>query len=223
MNKNVFGRGKMIDWAKSFIPFFQEVPDTYTEIKETKPMCNDCGCENVSPLLAHLIRKELKKKLDNDTPFSAWDITKLIRCEVGPDVLISHGDVRAVVKATLVEKSSKFSDDGMYSIDGHQWVRTLIELHNGKVTYVYHPLTVMAEVYPGFAKLVPTMNTTKISDAPKADALDYEAVYESLYEIADCFRDDVDCFLDGQTNLEDLRKSMDDFDTAVEEIQKELE
>ena len=207
----------MIDWSKSFLPFFQLVPDAYTEIEETKPMCNDCGCENVSPLLAHLVRGKLKDKIDTRRPFSAWDITKLIRCEVGPDVPVSHGDVRAVVRAEL-ENGGKLVKE--------QWMRTLVELHNGKITYIYHLLTVLAEEYPGFAKLVPTMNTTKISDASKDDDIDkaiYEAAYGALNEAADCLRDDVDSFLDGQTNLEDLRKSMDDFDTEVNEIEKDLE
>jgi hypothetical protein len=113
--------------------------------------------DTINPLLVSIVNEKLRDIVVGKKIFSAWDISKNLKNRYG-DNEISHNDIRAIVEDWF--KDIKKNSD--------EWCRTLINLTNGKVTYVYHPLTILAERYPSFKSLVDTYNDAKTKKDEKS-------------------------------------------------------
>jgi hypothetical protein len=203
--------------------------------KEEKPMCKDH--EATGTLLNFIVNKKIEDRVINNEIFSAWDITQSIRKEVGPKYNISHADVRNVVNDWF-EGPAKAG-----TFDHSPYSRTLIRLKNGKVTWVYHPLTVLAENYSGFDSLVSTSNNKSTGfpknqpcpscsvngceedmeheedDEEDEDTItinesDLETLENAYQELAYM----VECFIEGKVTINDLRKTIRENDEVIDSL-----
>lgn len=195
MNKNLFQRpiDLGVDLSKVNL-----IPSCWMLPEEDEKMCD---LSIIDKLLVILVEKEIAKMTNERKIFSAWDITKILRAAVGSGYEIKHGDVREVVKYWYENTGS--TGKGLTD----QWSRTLIELDNDKVTYVYHPLTVLAEGYPGFSRLADTM--TKPTNP-------CNCANDEIFEAASNFLDDVEEFLEGRATLDELYESKESFEKFLD-------
>lgn len=164
----------------------------------------------VDKLLAILVRKEIQKLVKDRTLFSAWDITKAIRAAVGDNYEIKHGDVRSVVK-------DWFANGGSNDKGNEDWSRTLVELTNGKITNVYHPLTILVEKYPEFASLADTFG----KNATKESEVDYEQEYCKLFDAAWALQEAIEVFIEGNMTITQLEEAKNEFESELSDTESE--
>lgn len=148
MNKMIFTtKGEDMEKDKDYtlwIPSCWYEDNTLTEYQKEKEMCD---IRFIDKLLAVLVRREIFNRVCNREVFSAYDITRKIRKDVGPLYEVKHSDVRCLVSEWY---------NGTENKNDVEWCRTLINLSNGKTTYVYHDIITLAEDYPGFVSLAIT-------------------------------------------------------------------
>lgn len=151
------------------------------------------------------IGRKIARRVERKDIFSAFDITKRIRAKFSDDE-ISHAAVREVV--------ADWFEDAM----DEGWERSLIELENGKVTWVCHHNSVSPKDYPGFVRLVNEKGCgsgcTCVTPPNESDTL------RDLIDSSSDFIERVDKYISGFTTLKDLEAAMQEFNDAVDVAEK---